>query len=119
MIIASPSEDSFLKYVTNGALNMPPHHVTRWSDETLRFISDKYNLELIDIYHEKVQPIHLKWFLSTLLNSAFGSNKMINLSLFFKLKNRLFALAAKCLEKGFKREMLPNGHTVVAVYRRV
>ncbi|MEO7107240.1 MAG: methyltransferase domain-containing protein, partial [Rhodoferax sp.] len=32
LIVAVPSEDSFLSITEGGYLNMPPHHLTRWSD---------------------------------------------------------------------------------------
>jgi len=52
MIVAVPSEDSFLKY-TETVLNMPPHHVTRWSDKILENITKIFGLQLLEIYHEK------------------------------------------------------------------
>lgn len=120
MIIAVPSEDSFLKYVTNDILNMPPHYVTRWPDETLKFISQVYNLGLLDIYHEKVQPIHKLWFITSILNCAFNrSNKLIDLSLKWKILNKFSSILARFILKGFGEEMLPYGHTVVAVYKKV
>ena len=118
MIIAVPSEDSFLKYVTNGILNMPPHHVTRWSDETLEFIAKRYNLEVETIYHEKVQEVHKKWFLSTFFRSALASNKLIDKSLKNKFVSKGCSLLSMVFAKSLYDEMLPNGHTVLVVYRK-
>jgi len=118
MIIAVPSEDSFLKYTTNGILNMPPHHVTRWSDETLKYIGERYNLEVENIYHEKVQEIHKKWFLNTFFKSAVTSNKLIDVSLKNKFISKGFSLLSKFFTKKLKDEMLPNGHTVLVVYKK-
>ena len=118
LIIAVPSEDSFLKYVSNGILNMPPHHVTRWSDTTFKFIANKYNLKLLDIYHEKVQEVHKSWYLNTLINSSLFSNKIIDISFISKLKNKFASLLGKVLFKSIKDEMLPNGHTVLIVFEK-
>jgi hypothetical protein len=118
MIIAVPSEDSFLKYVDNNILNMPPHHVTRWSDETLKFVADKYNLELLDIYHEKLQDVHKQYYLNTLIQNSLPNNKFFSISLvkkFFSMFTRVFS---RFLLKGLTDEMLPNGHNVLAVYRK-
>lgn len=120
MIIAVPSEDSFLKYVNNGILNMPPHHVTRWSDDTLRFIANKYDLELLDIYHEKVQEAHKIWFLNTLIENSIFKNKLIDTStsIFKKVRTKIIGLLSKFLIRGLRDEMLPNGHTVIAIYEK-
>lgn len=118
MIIAVPSENSFYKYMVNGILNMPPHHLTRWSDDTLGYIAKKYNLELINIYHEKVQPVHKKLYFQTLIESSILKIKLldnpIKRKVFAKFSGFLYSLFGKKL----KDEMLPNGHTVVAVYKK-
>ena len=119
LIVAVPSENSFLKYVTNGILNMPPHHVTRWSDETLRFISYKYNLKLIDIWHEKLQNVHKLWYLSTFIQNSILKPKLIDLSFKRKVVGKFASLISRILYKGFKNEMLPVGQTIVAVYEKI
>jgi len=116
LIIAVPSEDSFLKYVNNGILNMPPHHVTRWSNQTFKYIADKYNLNIQSIYHERVQEVHKKWYLSTLIANSFSKHQLINTSLTQKLKNKIANLISNFLYQGLKKELLPNGHTVLVVY---
>lgn len=118
MIIAVPAEDSFLKYLINGVLNMPPHHVTRWTDYTLKFIAKIYNLEIIDIFHEKLQSIHIISYLYTLIQNRFLKPKLINLSIKSKLFSLISYFFSLILKKGFKEEMLPNGHTVIAVYKK-
>jgi len=119
MIIAVPSEDSFLKYVTNGILNMPPHHVTRWSDETLEFIAQKYDLEVEAIYHEKVQEVHKNAFLNTFFRNAIVSNRLIDMSFKNKFIFKGCSLLSRLFFKGLKDKMLPNGHTVLVVYTKV
>ncbi|AJI44671.1 class I SAM-dependent methyltransferase [Francisella tularensis subsp. novicida] len=118
LIIAVPSEDSFLKYATNAILNMPPHHVTRWSDVTFKYIADAYSLTIETIYHERVQEVHKPWYLNTLVANAISTNKIITTSFFYKLKNKFASLIVKFLSRGLKDEMLPNGHTVLVVYKK-
>ena len=119
LIIAVPSEDSFLKYVTNGILNMPPHHVTRWSDKTFKYIANTYNLTIETIYHEKVQEVHKAWYLNTLVSNSISTNKIISFSLIDKLKSKLASLIGRFLSRGLNDEMLPNGHTVLVVYKKI
>jgi len=116
LIISVPSEDSFLRYVNNGIFNMPPHHVTRWSDDTLKFIAEEYNLHVLSIFHEKVQDVHKTWFLSTLVQSFFLENQLLNNKLYRKVIIKLAGLFSRFALNGLKDEMLPNGHSVTVVY---
>ncbi|MBK2357532.1 class I SAM-dependent methyltransferase [Francisella hispaniensis] len=118
LIIAVPSEDSFLKYAINAILNMPPHHVTRWSDATFKYIADIYNLTIETIYHEKVQDVHKSWYLTTLIANSISANRIIDTSFFYKFKNKFAGLIGRFLSRGLKNEMLPNGHTVLVVYTK-
>lgn len=118
LIISIPSESSFLKYVTNGILNMPPHHVTRWSDETLKFIAKEYSLEIIDIYHEKLQKSHQHQYLTTLLQNSLCKNKLIDLSILNKIISKVCSLLSKLFIKGFEQSMLPIGQNVLVVYKK-
>jgi 2-polyprenyl-3-methyl-5-hydroxy-6-metoxy-1,4-benzoquinol methylase len=118
MIIAVPSEDSFLAVVTNGILNLPPHHVTRWPDKVFYFIAEKYNLELERIHHEILQDIHVHWYLGILIQNSILRPKLIDSSYSRKIVNKISALLSKVLIRGFKDCMKPNGHTVLAVFRK-
>ena len=118
LIVAVPSEDSFLKYVTNGILNMPPHHVTRWSDATFDYIAQKYNLDIETIYHEKVQEVHKRWYLNTLILNSLCNHKFVASSIFRKILGKFSSLLSRLLLKGLQDEMLPNGHTVLVVFNK-
>jgi len=118
LIIAVPSEDSFLKYASNNILNMPPHHVTRWSYVTFEYIAKQYNLKIVKIYHEKVQDVHKRWYLHTLVFNSLCDYKIISTSFFRKLLSKLSSLLAGLLMRGLKDEMLPNGHTVLVVFEK-
>lgn len=118
LIVSVPSNTSFLKYAVNHILDMPPHHVTHWSDETLKFISSSYNLDIIEFHHEKLQEIHKKMFISTTIQLAMLKHKLIDYSLSRKLVNMTSSLISKLVEKGLQPEMFPNGHSVTVVYKK-
>lgn len=118
LIIAVPSEDSFLRYAINSILNMPPHHVTRWRDITFEYIANKYNLKILEIYHEKVQQIHYLWYLQTLIINSIYANKLLDDSFLGKIVIKFANVLSRILVKGLKQEMLPNGHTVIVVYQK-
>jgi len=120
LIVGVPSESSFLAHVVNSVLNMPPHHVTRWSDRALESVSKLFNLKTLVVFHENVADYHKNWYLSTLFQAIFLRYKIIDLS----LKRRIFAKATSVLT-AFALKRIPSdiicmarGHTVVAVYQK-
>lgn len=119
LIIAVPNEDSFIKYAPNNLLNMPPHHVTRWGEETLFYLTRKYNLELLELYCEPVQEVHKRWFLSVLFQNALLKHKLIDCSFIRKIIHRLGWLFSGIFIRGITNEMLPKGHTISAIYRKL
>ena len=46
LVLAVPAESSWLGSVRSFALNMPPHHVSKWSDETIIAIAKLFNIQL-------------------------------------------------------------------------
>jgi SAM-dependent methyltransferase len=89
LIISAPSEDSFLGYVRNFSLNLPPHHVTRWTDKSLKFLAEQFDLKLIDLYHEPMIDYHRKLLMGDFYD-LMDPDKIIDYNL---------------------------GHTVIAVYQ--
>ncbi|MBR7117881.1 MAG: hypothetical protein IKC84_00715 [Helicobacteraceae bacterium] len=108
-----PSEDSFISKCSNGILNMPPHHISRFSDKALRKIGDIFDIELLDIYHENIQKEHFNFYKQTIWANIFLKPKLIDTSLKRKIINKLGILARPFMK-------IPNsayGHTAVAVYK--
>jgi 2-polyprenyl-3-methyl-5-hydroxy-6-metoxy-1,4-benzoquinol methylase len=68
LIIATPDNDGFIKDVSNFYLNLPPHHVLHWNEQSLAFIAAKYNLNIEAIYREPVAEIHKEWWHITIIN---------------------------------------------------
>ena len=66
LIVAVPAEDSFLSIAEGGYLNMPPHHLTRWSDEALGFAIERAGVTPIEYWHETVAPYHSDWYRSVM-----------------------------------------------------
>jgi 2-polyprenyl-3-methyl-5-hydroxy-6-metoxy-1,4-benzoquinol methylase len=122
-IIAVPSEDSFLTYSVNQIFNLPPHHVTRWTDKSLNYIADVFKLKIINIHHEQLQNIHLQWYARTsafiILSKIFNYKiKSIDDSVGFKILDKISSYFGNLILKGLKKETLPYGQTVLAVYRK-
>lgn len=113
LIIAVPSEDSFIQHCTNGILNMPPHHISRFSDKCLNNIAKIFDLELLEIYHEKIQNEHIDFYKSTIWAKIFLKPLLIDTSIKRKFVNKFGILGKKFIK-------IPKnacGHTVVGVYK--
>lgn len=72
VIVTVPSEDSFLSVAASAWLNMPPHHVTRWSDAALASLFSRVGLEVQDVWHEPVADFHRDWYQSVMAGYAVG-----------------------------------------------
>lgn len=60
MIVAVPAEDSFIGRTESGWLNMPPHHMTRWTDNALANIFNRFGINPTQVWHEPVADFHTK-----------------------------------------------------------
>jgi len=124
LIVAVPAEDSFLALAANAPLNMPPHHVLRWSDRALRNLAEREGLLVEALWHEPIASFHRDWQLQTLAlyRLAGGGARpapLIDRSLRYRLAVRLVNLrrirdwlARRVLRA---RPELARGHTVVLV----
>lgn len=128
LIVSVPAADSFLSLNTNLILNMPPHHVTWWSDKSLESISNIFGLEMIRLKHDKLADRHVSWYLSTVLlnrlNVVLGrSPRLIDTSLFGRVANGFGWVLGHLLAPIYilgraDKNTHPYGHSVTAIYRK-
>lgn len=62
LVISVPNNDSFLGYDTDNYLNMPPHHMGLWNEQSLKGLTNIFNIKLKEIYLEPLQPYHKTYF---------------------------------------------------------
>jgi 2-polyprenyl-3-methyl-5-hydroxy-6-metoxy-1,4-benzoquinol methylase len=121
LIISVPAEDSYLKEVYNGVLNMPPHHATRWSDRSLTAIASIYNLQLLKIHHEKIQDEHKHTLSKTIIFNKITKTLKITPRLLY---NRSFGIKLLSLLSGlvskfnFKEIQDFRGNTVTCIFKK-
>lgn len=124
LIYGVPSDDSYLKFVQNDWLNLPPHHLTRWPDAALEAFPKLYPVGLVSIEHETLSDVHLRSYVGTMirrrLSLLFGRMEtMVDRSLSARLLNRCAGVLAGSILKIFSDEVFrPRGHTVIAIYRK-
>ena len=121
LVLAVPSRDGFGGQVINNVLDMPPHHVSHWSESSFRYLEKLFNVETIAIEHEWISSYHrqlaYKTQVETLMRRFLGLNyKLIDQRLISKLVSKLASIFAAI----FNRQSNYNkGHTVVGIFRKI
>lgn len=124
LIYSVPSADSYIALASNSILNMPPHHVSWWSDACLEYLANIFDLEIIAIEHERLAEIHRKSYAAFIALQAFKNVAGIRASLLdrsfkYRLASKLAGWTGRFLEKGLLNpSMLPVGQSVTAIYRK-
>ena len=125
LMVSVPSQSSFVGRTCNGVLNLPPHHLTRWTDDALRAIGRLHGLELKTLDHLPLDAAHFEWYAMTRILwplrrlPGLDSRAAVDNS---RLYWMLYALARFLARRGVARpdqSALPDGHTVLAVYEKV
>lgn len=125
LIYSVPSADSFVGQVRNGILNLPPHHVSWWSDESLQNLAKLFHLELVEIRPEPLDKIHCKTYAFSqavrMLELVLARRgRLIDRSMIHKLISFLALPAALLHYLSVKLGVVQvRGHSVTAVYRKV
>jgi 2-polyprenyl-3-methyl-5-hydroxy-6-metoxy-1,4-benzoquinol methylase len=59
LILSVPNDNAYIGShgLINHVLNMPPHHVSRWTDDCLRYIAHLFDLRVINIHYEDMAEI--------------------------------------------------------------
>lgn len=72
LIYSVPNEDGLPGAEINNVLNMPPHHVSRWSKTCMRNVAREFGLSVLAMEEEKVSDLHVETASRTLAQHAFG-----------------------------------------------
>jgi 2-polyprenyl-3-methyl-5-hydroxy-6-metoxy-1,4-benzoquinol methylase len=124
LIYSVPSADSFLSICRNNATNMPPHHITHWSDSALASLAGIFDLQLVAITHDIISDCERGWlakavaerYLDGLLGRPFRS---LEPGRAFRLIASLSGIIARPLIKALpENAAFLRGASVTAVYRR-
>lgn len=122
-IIAVPNNYSFIRYAQNNILNLPPHHLLHWNEYSLGYIAKKYNLEIVDIYKEKVTNVHKDWFYTTKFSKFIRGlfcigTKTINVSFLNRVIQKISFILSK-FTKHSCSYLKEDGHTIAMVFRKI
>ena len=124
LIYSIPSADTFIALVTNYILNMPPHHISWWSDQCLNYMAKLFSLKVLAIQHEKLATNHRRWYASTIILESFRNwlklkHAVLDRSMRHELLNITATLAGIVLSRGLiDPRVLPDGASVTVVYQK-
>ena len=121
LIISVPAADSFISRTVNGVLNMPPHHLTWWTDQALGYVAKSYDLILESIVHEPLERLHYRRYAFNWAWSGLRRRfRLIDRTLAYRVGS-LFILPFAAIRWLMLLCISPDsiyGHSVVAVYRK-
>src|SRR4030042_6354888 len=116
LIISIPNSDSFTGKDINNLLDMPPHHMAIWNEQSLRGLEKIFNIKLDKIYFEPLQSYHFRFYYHVLFGSKISKffGKFLG-DIINKILGRisLFLLVHTKLPEKIK------GHTIMAVYIKI
>jgi 2-polyprenyl-3-methyl-5-hydroxy-6-metoxy-1,4-benzoquinol methylase len=123
LIIAVPNNEGFLKKMTNNWLNIPPHHINHWNENSLRKLGEKFQLKIKHIYKESITPVHKLLFYNVDMSSKLGNllgvkNSLVNNSLKFRVINKIGFWLAKIIMPFSKAHLRNDGHTIIVVFEK-
>lgn len=124
LIIAVPSEESYLRFGTNYLLNMPPHHISRWQDKTLMNVAKLIHFNLREIHHDSLDDIHKEPYFTAFAERALpfktvNSITLIDDSFGYKVRMKIAHQIGKRISKVFDHSAWqPKGQNVTVVYQK-
>ena len=123
LIISVPSHDGFIGGELNSILDLPPHHITQWSDRCMAAMASEFDLNLVSLDHDEIAPYHRVNYLHQKSLNALGlrrtDERPVRSSSAFRSVDRLVSKAAGVWGR-IRRPALPPGfgHSVTACYER-
>ncbi|MCP3732907.1 class I SAM-dependent methyltransferase [Sphingomonas sp. MG17] len=119
LVLAVPDHEGLCGIAQNNILDMPPHHVSHWSEQSLRMLAELYDLEVVVIERETVSSLHTAWAARAVeerkLRHRFGLGEtLLDTSIVGRAISKYAGLRAA--DQPAPEDMA--GHTVVASYRK-
>jgi SAM-dependent methyltransferase len=124
LVISVPSHDGFMGAELNNILDLPPHHITQWSDRCLGELASLFDLRLVSLEHDDIAPYHRANYLHQKALDGLGFRRTdarpIRASRAFRSFDQVVSKAAGAWGR-LRHPALPPGfgHSVTACYERV
>lgn len=126
LILSVPNDDAFQHTLMDHALNLPPHHLTRWNTKSIRSIASIFDLDILKVKTDTLQLQHASaWAMSLyikLFRDSFGFSAPL-LADNLQTKDRILFIIINLLTTGtgwipkILRKHL-RGESILAIFRK-
>jgi len=113
IILSTPDADGVMGYAVNEILNYRPHHLTWWSETSLRAILKDHQCEVTEVWSEPLQGMHLRLLLSTLFWPR--REKHFTSSILYHIANFGFRVLGRIARRSWIEVPFVRGHTVMVM----
>lgn len=121
LILSVPNDDAYIGKALNNLFNLPPHHVTRWSEKSLQNIAKVFSLKLLSLQREPLPQAQRHWFEQVMaieawrIKNAPSYTRVVDL----RLRTRVAMKVATLFSSQHRKNLNPEyGHTAVAIYQK-
>lgn len=124
LIVSVPSADSFLRFMPNNALNLPPHHVSWWTDRCLRNVAGYLGASIVEMGHQKLEKVHAKYYLPALWRGLLmhrnkSGMELIDTVFHEEATAAILAKLSTSMQTILGNQLLGvRGHSVTVVYKK-
>ncbi|MCX7879302.1 MAG: methyltransferase domain-containing protein [Ignavibacteria bacterium] len=102
LLISVPNQNSFISLDKFNLLDLPPHHMTRWTELSLKNLEIILPIKCVDIQTEPLQAYHFEWF-KNLITKTFNSSEIIEYLIKFANESPNFI----------------KGHTILGIFQKL
>ena len=111
LIVCVPDNDSLVNKDKENPLNLPPHHMGMWNKQSLGFLGHVLAIQVELLEHEPLQPIHVEWYVRTLLKRIVGKR------LYYRIVSKT-AIPAWMVKRVKATASTIHGHSILSVYKK-
>jgi SAM-dependent methyltransferase len=117
LVLSTPDMDGVVGYVANEILNYPPHHMTWWTESSLRTLIADCECEPVRVWYEPLRKVHIYHALSALYWPR-GEGHLVP-SIRFRIMNLGVSILARIAASKWDHVPFVKGHTVMVVATKV
>lgn len=110
LFISVPNNDSFIKNDEKNILNLPPHHLGFWTEESLRNLEKFFDIKTENFYYEPLPINHIRYYYEVMIGRLLKKNNFKR-----RLMNVVLILPACLVIYIFRKKI--KGTTIIAEYK--
>lgn len=119
LIIAVPNNKTYMQYDPFPVMNMPPHHMNLWNEESLRNLTKKFSIQLSTFYFESLNKYHYRFYFKCMVHkyAPWIAKIVINPKIYQRLIDLLYFISWPISNSVIQRKAESiRSHTIVAVF---